>query len=136
MSLLVVCDPVPEEKNPTNTFRFVVSQMSGDADAWAKEEFDISIAEEALAFTLLLRAISEAQSSGYNRKSSEVYDEISKTLSEETIILACGNTDVLDQIAQICGYDVTYEGYPSSLDSYDIFWFNKDGIKHHVEFVK
>ena len=137
----VIKQQTPIAQEPTNTWRIVVSQMSGDADAYDENHFEFTDEKQAIAFLTIVKTIAEIQYSGYYRKTSEVTKKLYELLPEEVITTALTNEDGLvhdisDTIYDICGHDVTCEEYLASVDSYQVFWFNDLGVKFDVEVIE
>lgn len=135
MAHLVIGEEVPVPALPTNVWRFEVSQMSGDANAYNHESFDIKDEAEATAFAVLLDCIRKTQAYGYGKTTKEVEAQLLANIPHDVLTTALDDCDLRDLISDICGYDVTCEGYLASLDSFKIFWFDADGIQYYVKHV-
>lgn len=123
MKHIIVGEPVDLDPVPTNTYQVSINQMSGDADAYNVEIFNFTSQNETIEFVELVEAIKNAQETGYCRDRKEL----------EEALTAAGFKDVnTDDFYDICGSDVTAEGYLASVESYELFYFDHDGWKFYA----
>lgn len=125
----IVGDAVKLDKAPTNTFEVVVTQMSGDADAYNDVCFKFVDQVKAEEFAELVDVIRVTQSIMYCREVHEIMDAI-----RDKIDLSKYRQPVGDLIWDICGSDLTYESFPAIVDEFDVFYYDENGVKHHVNY--
>lgn len=122
-------DAVKLDKAPTNTFEVVVTQMSGDADAYNDVRFKFADQVKAEEFAELVATVRDAQSSGWCREIDEVVDAI-----RDKIDLSKYSQPVRSLIWDICGNDVTCEGHRAIVDEFNVFYYDENGVKYHVNY--
>lgn len=136
MPALVIGRQVPATINPINVYRFAISQMSGDADAYNEESIDVE-PEIAVQFAQLVDCI-QSLSNGYNETTKKMCAAIKERMSEADLAVVIGDDGCLeDLVCDIAGYDVMSDGqFLASVQGYEITWFSEYGYEYEVVFEK
>lgn len=135
MPALVIGRQVPATINPTNVYRFTISQMSGDADSYNEESIDVE-PDIAIQFAQLVDCI-RSLSNGYNETSKKMVSAIKERMSDADLSAVVGDGHLEDLVSDIAGYDVMTDGQClACVESYEITWFNDYGYEFEVVFEK
>ena len=118
-----------KKKEKKSIWEVELSCMSGDADAYHTNGGLFKDKQKMLDYVTIATAIAEAMEDGYAREVHEVEDRIEKVLTPELFKRVKNGDDIWD----MCGGDVTCEGYLAAIDGIDVFWYDENGVKFECE---
>ena len=123
---VIIGSPV-KTKTRKNTWEVDLTCMSGDADAYHQNGGFFTSEQEMLDYVTISLAIGDAMDDGYARDTKQVEARLEKILSSELFAKYMNEYEIWD----MCGSDVTCEGYLAVIDDVEVFWYDENGVKYN-----
>jgi hypothetical protein len=131
--IITIGSPIPVEKSPKNQFQLEVRYMSGDADSYENLKFmfldgsNNKFEEDKFTLQNALKILHAYMKADWNSKCGISCTKLSKLLNIDEKIIS----DAADN--EFFPGDVTCDHqYMAMIDSYKLFYWSKEGIKHSV----
>jgi hypothetical protein len=128
---LAIRGVIPTPPPLINTFSVVIKYMHGDADHYTTNIFNFTVGDtdtKCLSIQDIIHIINEWSKIDWNTRCDMLRNGLS------TWIVSLGYTDT-DIVYELFESDVTNYDSFCHIDSYDIYWFNENGIKYKVDII-
>lgn len=115
---LKILEPV-KINNPKNIFKLQFKVMHGDGDGYTEEEWGFKENEKEDLITII--------------KAFEIMLKLRSGYEDVDYPNVPGFKELMEEEWPL---DYTSDSYPATLQNYEVFYFNNEGIKHNVKVEK
>lgn len=132
--MFVIGKRIEAPKNPTNVYKLVISNMSGDADAYETTKTLIGKEFEPVIEDLIeLCELSNSRSAGSYRPNRESIAKMYKEIQDKHPDFFKGEDGIDIDYEPIITWDVTCTDYICRPEFKRLTWFDENGIEYKVE---